>query len=74
MSDLTPAQAMSRLALPRSTFWREVWKGIAAGQLVAIKWGRTYRFDADSVERFRATRLVASHADLRRLTDGRRTA
>lgn len=70
--DLTPMEAMRRLALPRSTFWREVGRGITSGQLKAVKYGRTYRFDAASIESFRAARLVASPADLRRAADGRR--
>lgn len=72
LADMTPKQVMERLGLPRSTFWREMDKGIKAGTVKAVKWGRTYRFDASSIERLRASRLIASPEDARRLADGRR--
>ena len=73
--DLTPEQGMARLGLnSRTSFWRSIWKGVEAKVVIVIKHGRTYRLDAASLEAWRDTLKITSTADMRRLTDGRRTA
>lgn len=74
MNDLTARQAMTRLALPCTSFWREIWRAVAAGTVRPVKWGKTYTFAAAEIEQLRASRVITSRADLRRMTDGRTLA
>lgn len=69
--DLTARQAQIRLALPCTTFWREIWRAVAAGLVKPVKWGKTYTFAAAEIEAMRAARVVTCRADLMKLTDGR---
>ncbi len=68
---MTPKAAMLRLGLPVTSFWREIWRGVAAGTVAPVKWGKTYRFDPAEIEQLRAAHRVTSREDLRRMVDGR---
>ncbi len=72
--DYTVPQAQERLGLPsKSTFWRSIWKGVAAGLVIAIPHGKScFTFDADSIETWRSKIAIRSAEDLRRFVDGRR--
>jgi hypothetical protein len=70
---MTAKQAMYRLGLRGSQFWRIVWAGQAAGILVPMRYGpKCYRFDSQQIEALRTRYMVRDRRDLARLTDGRR--
>lgn len=74
--DYTVPQAQERLGLPsKSTFWRSIWRGVAAGVVKVIKHGPScFTIDAESLEAWRENLAISSVKDFSLKMDGRRSS